>query len=290
MAGPVYTSTDSAQTWTTNNLPSKMWFFVVSSAAGARLAAGAQGYLTNKGAIYVSTNSGASWQFSSSNDWYSAAASASGDLLVGISGNQILTSTNWGSTWMVTTAPRTNWFKIACSADGRTIVAAVFSVAQNPVYVSTDFGITWTSTLDSFDSWSSVASSADGSRLLATDENEIFASTNRGTSWVVASPNKQWYALASSADGDEWLATTIPNGGIWTCQITPSPQLNLMPSGGNLTASWIVPSTKFLLQQSLDLFSWTDVTNLPVLNLINLQEELVLSPTNRTGFYRLKTP
>jgi len=290
MTGPVYTSTDSGQTWISNNLPSKMWFFVISSADGSKLAAGAQGYLTNKGAIYVSTNSGADWQISGSNDWYSAAASASGDFLVGISGNQISISTNWGLMWAVTSAPRTNWLKIACSVDGRTIVAAVSGAAQNPVYVSTNFGITWTKALDSFGSWSSAASSADGSRLLVTDDNQIFASTNNGSTWVVASPNKQWFALASSADGDEWLATTIPNGRILTCQTTPSPQLNLTLSGSNLTASWIIPSTNFVLQQSADLSNWTDLTNSPVLNLTNLQEEVVLSPTNSSGFYRLRTP
>jgi len=36
--------------------------------------------------------------------------------------------------------------------------------------------------------------------------------------------------------------------------------------------------------------SWSDVTNSPVLNLTNLQNELVLSPNSSSGFYRLKTP
>ena len=58
----------------------------------------------------------------------------------------------------------------------------------------------------------------------------------------------------------------------------------------NLTVSWIVPSTNFVLQQSPDLSSWTDVTDTPALNLTNLQNEVVLSPTNGSGFYRLKTP
>ena len=65
-----------------------------------------------------------------------------------------------------------------------------------------------------------------------------------------------------------------------------------MPSNNNLVLSWIVPTTNFVLQQNLDLTTtnWTNVTNAPVLNLTNLQDEVVLSPTNDSGFYRLKTP
>jgi hypothetical protein len=44
------------------------------------------------------------------------------------------------------------------------------------------------------------------------------------------------------------------------------------------------------MQQSSDLSSWSDVTNAPVLNPANLQNEMVLSPSNSSGFYRLKTP
>ncbi|MDD5141364.1 MAG: hypothetical protein PHY43_14030 [Verrucomicrobiales bacterium] len=44
------------------------------------------------------------------------------------------------------------------------------------------------------------------------------------------------------------------------------------------------------MQQSSDLTSWADVTNAPVLNLTNLQNEVLLSPSNSSSFYRLKTP
>jgi hypothetical protein len=44
------------------------------------------------------------------------------------------------------------------------------------------------------------------------------------------------------------------------------------------------------MQQSSDLGSWTDVTNPPVLNLTNLQNEVTLPMHAGSGFYRLKTP
>lgn len=66
--------------------------------------------------------------------------------------------------------------------------------------------------------------------------------------------------------------------------------MNLTPTNGNLTLSWIIPSTDFGLQQSSDLMSWMDVTNPPVLNLTNLQNEVILPPAGSNSFYRLKTP
>jgi hypothetical protein len=82
----------------------------------------------------------------------------------------------------------------------------------------------------------------------------------------------------------------VNGGGIWTCQTTPTPQLNIAPTNPGLKLSWIVPSANFVLQQSADLVSWEDMTNPPALNLTNLQDEIILSPTNSSGFYRLKTP
>ena len=42
--------------------------------------------------------------------------------------------------------------------------------------------------------------------------------------------------------------------------------------------------------QSCDLQNWADMTNQPVLNLTNLQNEVVLQPPGINVFYRLKTP
>jgi hypothetical protein len=102
-------------------------------------------------------------------------------------------------------------------------------------------------------------------------------------------PAQYWDSVACSADGRK-LVAAARSGGIWISQTTPAPQMNLTPANGNFTLSWIVPSTNFVLQQSPDLGSWTDVTNTPVLNLTNLQNEVVLSSPGSNVFYRLKTP
>ena len=97
--------------------------------------------------------------------------------------------------------------------------------------------------------------------------------------------------MASSADGSK-LVLVVYKGGIWTLQTTPAPVMNITNSDGNLTLSWIIPSTNFVLQQCTDLSAgdWMAVTNQPVLNLTNLQNQVTLPlPTNNV-FFRLSTP
>ncbi|HEU6448663.1 MAG TPA: hypothetical protein VFV23_09535 [Verrucomicrobiae bacterium] len=55
----------------------------------------------------------------------------------------------------------------------------------------------------------------------------------------------------------------------------------------NLNFSWLIPSTNFVLQQSFDLANWATLTNSPTLNFTDLNEELSLTPTNNSGFFRL---
>jgi hypothetical protein len=76
--------------------------------------------------------------------------------------------------------------------------------------------------------------------------------------------------------------------GIYMSQTTPAPMLNLSASANDAAISWLIPSLDFTLQQSPDLSSWTAVTNPPVLNLTNLQNQIVLPPPAGNSFFRLK--
>jgi hypothetical protein len=160
--------------------------------------------------------------------------------------------------------------------------------------------------------WNSFALSADGKTLVAVaaiadvdlmGAGSIFISTNLGTTWMQANaPVKAWSGVASSADGcHSWGSAygsifspigSVRSGAIYTAQTPPLPQLNIAPTNGNLMLSWIVPSTNFVLQQNLDLTTanWSDVTNLPALNLSSLENQVIVSPSNSSGFYRLATP
>ena len=260
--GGIYTSTNSGTTWTSNNMTGGAWVIVASSADGTGLAAAA---------------------------------------IVSVYSSQIYVSTNSGAGWTPTSAPVLDWSSLAVSADGTKLAAAAPRTAYTPsaIYTSTNSGTSWKLTSAPGCQWSAIASSADGNKLIAAApfdssgqvQTPLYVSTNAGNTWVAtSSPRTAWQGVASSADGNKLVAIDMAGGGIWTSQTTPAPQLNLASSGGNLTLSWIVPSTNFVMQQSLDLSSWTDMTNPPVLNLTNLQNEVILSPTNSSGFYRLKTP
>ena len=74
--------------------------------------------------------------------------------------------------WIAASAPVTNWFALASSADATTILAAVNqdpyqSGNGGPIYISTNSGATWILAGAPVTNWIAVASSADGVRLVA---------------------------------------------------------------------------------------------------------------------------
>jgi hypothetical protein len=243
--------------------------------------------------------------------WHSVASSADGSkLAIAADPGTIYISTNSGTTWRIMVgAPGTNWEAIVSSADGTKLAAIARS---GLVYTSPDSGVTWTSNSLPIAQWTSIASSADGRTLVAAacssdiyylnGNGSIYISTNSGTTWTLNATGHGWGFVASSADGSKLVALigdgvvqgllSTHYGGIYTSQTTLSPRLNLTPATTNLTLAWTVPSTNFVMQQNLDLTTtnWIDVTNPPVLNLTNLQNEVTLPMSSGSGFYRLKTP
>jgi hypothetical protein len=286
----IYTSTDSGATWQTNNIPAYPWYSVASSADGARLVAIAGGQQV-KGPIYNSTNSGGNWMSNNvPNDfWISVASSADGSKLTAVAQSDYYTTTNSGTNWVSNSIPSVTWSAIACSADGTKLVAAATASGTHLILTSTNSGANWVTNNAPVSRLEAVASSADGVRLLAVEENRIWFSTTSGTTWISNNVTGFWHSVASSADGGKGTVVDASPGGIWGSQTSPSPHLSLTSSGGELTASWIVPSTNFVLQQNLDLTTanWTNVTNQPALNLSNLQNQVSLPPSNGIGFYRL---
>ena len=301
---PLFLSTNSGSSWTPiigakTNL---LWTVAMSADAKILISGTANGW------VFISTNSGVGW---SSNKLWTVngisdiVCSANGSKIAGLCNYILWTSTNSGLTWINNNVPSNlNMpLEMALSADGTQLAV----VGQNNsvgiyVCVSTNTGATWNapSLVKSAgtDSLTWIGSSADGTKLMTVVLGLLLMSTNSGTTWAqTVAPNTNWNSVISSADGTKWFATaygkvstTNATGGIWTLQTTPSPQLNLTTSPTNLTLAWTVPSTNFVLQQSADLATWSPVTNPPVLNLTNLQNQVTLSPSNTSGFYRLKTP
>jgi len=313
---PIYTSSDMGATWVSNNAPVANWQSVASSADGTRLVAA--DYLD--GVIYTSTNSGAVWTQATnapSEHWFSVALSADGTklasvadgALLDIGGTNIYTSPDFGTTWITNNVPagpqgiQRDWSSIASSADGSKLVAAGGGNGYSGfIFISTNSGAAWTVTATNIVSglvahpWICVASSADGSKLAAVSDvassplGVLITSTNSGATWTTnAVPFLDWNAVALSADGAKLVATIgYPSTGpIYVSQTTPVPVLNLSASHNDSVISWIIPSLDFTLQQSPDLLNWADMTNQPVLNLTNLQNQVTLPPPDGNNFFRL---
>lgn len=141
---------------------------------------------------------------------------------------------------------------------------------------------------------SSVNSSADGTRLAAAGSpGRIYFSEDSGVTWTLTSAaSNSWPSIVCSADGNAWLALDSGHKLLWKSQSTPAPLLGAASIHDNLVLSWTVPSVDLILQQNSDLSmtNWMNVEGTPVLNLTNLQNQIMLSPTNSSGFYRLATP
>jgi sugar lactone lactonase YvrE len=308
---PIYTSPDMGVTWVSNNAPVINWQSVASSADGTRLVAAAE----LNALIFTSTNSGAVWTQATNAPkvrWFSVALSADGTKLAAVAtgSTNIFTSPDFGTTWITNNVPvgspqgiQSAWSSIASSADGGKLIAAAGgNGASGFIFISTNSGAAWKlAATNIFEGllahpWIGVASSADGSKLAAVSDvanspfGVVITSTNSGATWTTnAVPYLTWNAVALSADGNKLMASAgYPSAGpIYVWQTTPSPVLNLSAPDNDTAISWLIPSLDFTLQQSPDLTSWTDVTNQPVLNLTNLQNQVVLPPADGNSFFRL---
>jgi photosystem II stability/assembly factor-like uncharacterized protein len=337
--GPIYISSDRGTTWTPTSSPLKAWVSLASSADGNTLLAGPQSGVphfsidagttwtpapvpfTNWAAvacsadgtlmlasgagryIYQSTDSGASWVAAPGLVAGSPMAlSADGRLVViAVNFGNIYTFTNLGPTWqMLAIGPDTNWVSVACSADGKNLVAATqplrLTFYPGEIFTSSDYGSTWQRTGSPGAGWRAVTSSADGTQLAAIStrlgypetSGAIFFSTNSGATWTnTPGTVLTWQGIASSADGSLKWATA--STGIYYWQATPAPVLNISASVDTSTISWIIPSGNFRLQQNPDLTpgNWTDVSLPPVLDYNTLQYNVTLPIAPGSAFYRL---
>ncbi|MGA2854104.1 MAG: hypothetical protein ABSE90_08245, partial [Verrucomicrobiota bacterium] len=261
---------------------------VASSADGNKLASLSRVFPPPD--FYTSSDSGNSWPAKDSpyDRWLAMASSADGNTLVACGPGTVLVSTNSGSSWITNFIGNGSLSAVASSADGSRLLVT----GGSGIYLSINSGLAWTQI--NAPAAGHIASSANGSKLVATGwvgHNTIFpiyVSTDFGLTWTTnISPSAYWSSVVSSADGTK-LAAAVNGGGIYISESTPAPSMNIKPTTGNLTLSWIVPSTNFVMQQSSDLQNWADMTNKPVLDLTNLQDEVILSPPGSNVFYRLK--
>lgn len=328
--GGIYTSTNSGVDWISNTAPVANWCSVASSADGSKLAAlisGAGIYnSTNSGgtwtagsavaggtsiassadgrtllvagnntSVYVSTNSGGTFStktVSSSITEGVACSSADGTILMTAAPFGVDISTNAGTTW--TSEAGGNYMGetrgAGISAQGNIILAK----ADNGVFISTNYGTVFSKCFNGVPLAQnpSLAISAEGKKMFIVigTTNNLYSSADFGAVWVTNNTPSAFKFIACSADGSRLVA--IGSSNIYTSFSAPMPALNCVALTNNLSLSWLIPSTNFVLQQNLDLATgnWVTLTNTPTLNLTNLCNELMVTPTNDSGFYRLAAP
>jgi hypothetical protein len=303
--GGLYISTNAGAGWFQAS-PTNFWTSVASSADGTKLVAVSAGADQEGGLIYISTNSGIDWQTNNSpfSVWACVASSADGNRLIAAAAGQyfgasdIFVTTNAGKAWFQKNTPSNSWDTVSCSADGMTVIVGSGG-ATNAAILSTNGLSTWeTNTFPVF-LVTATAVSADGTHLLAAEQNgPIYTSDDSGMTWSSnAIPQYAWFGAAFSADGS--LKVAVNAGGyrypsidsfIYTSYSTPQPKPGLAAGGSNCLLNWTVPATNFSVQESSDLISWSAVTNAPILNLNNLQNQLVLPAAGNQAFYRLSNP
>ena len=202
----------------------------------------------------------------------------------------IYTSADSGATWVSNAVPSEQWVSVNCSANGSKLVAAPYD--RPVIFTSTNSGVTWTSNSTPVNVWTAIASSADGNKLVALVQDRngaIYTSRDFGVTWVSNSaPYKSWESVVSSADGGK-LVAAVYGGGIYASQSVSAPLLRLVSSGSHAIISWIIPSMDLVLQQNTDLSTtgWADVPTTPTV--AGYENHLMLSPTNGSLFYRLRS-
>jgi len=167
-------------------------------------------------------------------------------------------STNSGTDWFLTSAPVRDWYRVASSGDGTTLVARCQGNDTGfvlGIYNSTNMGATWvqrTSTImPPAVSFQSFASSTNGMIWVgvASGPNWVYTSTNYGVTWQKSGSDPgAWTGAACSADGSILYAANSgyvyasTNGGVtWNPKISAfvqAPGATVATSADGATVLW----------------------------------------------------
>jgi predicted acyltransferase (DUF342 family) len=177
--------------------------------------------------IYISTNSGNTYNNNIGLGWQNISVSGSGqyqyavpvDTSSYIYSKYIYSSSNYGNSWFVSNNNNLVWTCISCSSDGQYIIAGT---KLNFLFLSSSYGINWNNTCNNINIsspsnkyWNSVSISSSGQYIYAaslstgstpsdTNRDTIYISNNFGTSWISienSSSNNYWQSIRCSSDG-----------------------------------------------------------------------------------------
>ena len=176
----VYTSTNSGTTYTRQtSMGIGNWGNVATSQDGTVLAA-----VNINNSIWVSTNSGGTWQQTAAGQIYICRVSSTGQPMYYIyNTGQIYKSTDRGSTWStMSNSPFVYWQSLSISSNGNILLGGT---RGSSIFVSTDAGNTWT-TVTGVTTGSRVRStymSSSGVYMIVGSDSGTWLSTNTGSTW-----------------------------------------------------------------------------------------------------------
>ena len=186
-------SNDYGVTWSEKETARLGWTSIACSSDGSVVVA-----TCNNSYVWVSTDYGANWtQTGSVRNWFCAAVSPDGAILAaGVSTGYIYTSTDNGANWSQSGSASASWYDLKWSADGSTLVGAVYG-GSGIIHYSTDAGASF-STLP-------ATSLSTLQRIAVNSDATIYAAGQSSTAAIKTYPHTQilWggfqYLVATAA-------------------------------------------------------------------------------------------
>jgi hypothetical protein len=227
--GRIYISQDYGSNWIITSAPTEYWGSVISNATGSILTG-----LTKNGLIYMSTDTGASWNLMYTLNILNEGFYGYG-IVTNSTGNFYAVASYNTNPGIYITYPKTNfivngvgdlssiflplplwtlqpgstkktWSAITCSIDGSIIYAA-----SQDVYKSSDNGNTWQFITTFGFNCISIACSSDGQYVAAVilSNDYIQISNDAGSTWSQTATITFWQSIAMSPSGKYLIAGRI---------------------------------------------------------------------------------
>jgi len=255
------------------SLSGSWWNALAMDSDGSHLIAG---LWDEPGRLYISANSGASWdeikpagdwEFIDYGSWDLAAMSADGSCII-VGGSDLTVdwvqrlyiSTDGGASWDETQPDGDrdgDWYNAAISADGTHIVV---SEAGGDIWTSPDYGANWTKRepygFSQSGYYYALAISSDGTHIIAGNGSAgsggwLFISHNFGTNWDRIQPTGSvdgyWISGTVNSDGSKFFVVEMlrsePGTGKAFISTDGGTNWSETQPAGNTTKNWIACSS-----------------------------------------------
>lgn len=227
-------------------------------------------FIAYNGKIYRSTDFGVTWeQTESDRTWGNMSCSADGKYVYAATNNTTLTtngiyvSSDYGMTFVKTTAPNSAWNGLCVCRNGEMVYAAING---GQVYKTGDYGATWQilSASPSSD-WYIMGGSETGKYVVSVSSSYVRVSKDGGATWANVS-------TANSTFNYTW----IPRMGQYVYALTNGGKIHRMGTGANLGDMVACPSGTYTTG-----YKWKGTNTLAVVN--NSVQQWVTVAVNQKG-------